>query len=154
MKPHDIGTNRTLKPIVLKIITGLLFPTDLYPYLFILPIKRHCGKYLNLLGKHFNARSHLYRKHYSETSKVYITQMACEHVCCSYTTTPPTCTLGYSQKPPGDSSSQNIHPWEREVFIILGSGTLFRDGKEYQVKAGEAMFIPPNTDHFTLNNGG
>jgi quercetin dioxygenase-like cupin family protein len=67
---------------------------------------------------------------------------------------PPTCTVGYSKKPPGDSSSQNIHPWEREILIILGSGTLFRDGKEYQVKAGEAMFIPPNTDHFTLNNGG
>jgi quercetin dioxygenase-like cupin family protein len=67
---------------------------------------------------------------------------------------PPTCTLTYSQIPPGGTSSHHIHPWEHEVYIIEGSGTLFCDGKEYPVKAGDAMYIPPNVDHYTLNNGG
>jgi len=67
---------------------------------------------------------------------------------------PPTCTLGYSEIPPGGTSSHHIHPWEHEVYIIKGSGTLVCDGKEYPVKQGDAMFIPPNTDHYTLNNGG
>ena len=67
---------------------------------------------------------------------------------------PPTCTLTYSHIPPGGTSSHHIHPWEHEVYILEGSGTLICDGKEYPVKAGDAMFIPPNTDHYTLNNGG
>ena len=67
---------------------------------------------------------------------------------------PPTCTLSYSQIKPGKTSSHHIHEWEHEVYIIEGSGTLFCDGKEYPVKAGDAMFIPPNVDHYTLNNGG
>jgi quercetin dioxygenase-like cupin family protein len=67
---------------------------------------------------------------------------------------PPTCTLSYSQIEPGNTSSHHIHEWEHEVYIIEGTGTLFCDGKEYPVKAGDAMFIPPNVDHYTLNNGG
>jgi quercetin dioxygenase-like cupin family protein len=67
---------------------------------------------------------------------------------------PPTCTLSYSEIPPGSSSSHHIHPWEHEVYIIKGSGTLVCDSKEYPVKQGDAIFIPPNTDHYTLNNGG
>ena len=67
---------------------------------------------------------------------------------------PLTCTLSYSEIPPGKTSSHHIHEWEHEVYIIEGSGALFCDGKEYPVKAGDAMFIPPNVDHYTLNNGG
>lgn len=67
---------------------------------------------------------------------------------------PPTCTLSYSEIPPGGTSSHHIHPWEHEVYIIQGSGTLFCDGAEYPVKAGDAVFVPPNVDHYTLNNGG
>ncbi|NQW22369.1 MAG: cupin domain-containing protein [SAR202 cluster bacterium] len=67
---------------------------------------------------------------------------------------PPTCTMSYSEIPPGGTSSHHIHPWEHEVYIIEGSGTLHCDGKQYPVKAGDAMFIPPNVDHYTLNDGG
>ncbi len=67
---------------------------------------------------------------------------------------PPTCTMTYSEIPPDGTSSHHIHEWEHEVYIIEGSGTLICDGKEYPVKEGDAMFIPPNVDHYTLNNGG
>ncbi len=67
---------------------------------------------------------------------------------------PPTCTLTYSEIPPSQTSSHHIHQWEHEVYIIQGSGVLVCDGQEYPVKAGDAMFIPPNVDHYTLNNGG
>ena len=67
---------------------------------------------------------------------------------------PPTCTMTYSEIQPGGTSSHHIHEWEHEVYIIQGSGTLICDGKEYPVKEGDAMFIPPNVDHYTLNNGG
>jgi quercetin dioxygenase-like cupin family protein len=67
---------------------------------------------------------------------------------------PPTCTMTYSEIAPGKTSPHHIHPWEHEVFIIEGAGTLVCDGKEYPVKAGDAIFIPGSVDHYTLNNGG
>jgi quercetin dioxygenase-like cupin family protein len=67
---------------------------------------------------------------------------------------PTTCTLSYSRIEPGKTSSHHMHPWEHEVYIIKGSGTLNCDGKEYPVKEGDAMFIPGNVDHYTLNDGG
>ena len=67
---------------------------------------------------------------------------------------PPTCTMTYSEIPPDGTSAHHIHEWEHEVYIIDGSGTLVCDGTDYPVKAGDAMFIPPNVDHYTLNNGG
>lgn len=66
---------------------------------------------------------------------------------------PPTCTMTYSEIPPGGTSSHHIHPWEHEVYILRGSGTLVCDGTEYAVTAGDAIFIPGNVDHYTLNNG-
>ncbi|HEU0022893.1 MAG TPA: cupin domain-containing protein [Dehalococcoidia bacterium] len=67
---------------------------------------------------------------------------------------PTTCTMTYSEIYPNKTSSHHIHDWEHEVYIIKGSGTLVCDGKEYPVKPGDAMFIPPRVDHYTLNNGG
>ena len=67
---------------------------------------------------------------------------------------PPTCTLSYSVIEPDKTSAHHIHQWEHEVYIMEGAGTLICDGKEYPVKAGDAMYIPGNVDHYTLNNGG
>jgi quercetin dioxygenase-like cupin family protein/sugar lactone lactonase YvrE len=67
---------------------------------------------------------------------------------------PPTCTMGYSEILPGHTSTQHIHSWEHEIFIIKGAGTLVCDGKEYPVTEGDAIFIPWNVDHYILNNGG
>ena len=65
---------------------------------------------------------------------------------------PPTCTMTYSEIPPGQTSAHHIHAWEHEIYIIDGSGTLICDGKEYPVKEGDAIFIPGNVDHYTLNS--
>ena len=67
---------------------------------------------------------------------------------------PPTCTMTYSEIKPGKTSIHHIHPWEHEVYNISGAGTLVCDGKEYPVRDGDALFIPPDVDHYTLNNGG
>ena len=66
---------------------------------------------------------------------------------------PPTCTMTYSEIQPGKTSAHHIHPWEHEVYIIMGEATLVCDGHEYLVRAGDAMFIPPNVDQTTWNNG-
>ena len=66
---------------------------------------------------------------------------------------PPTCTMHYSEIQPGQTSTHHIHPWEHELYVIQGTGTLFCDGKEYPIKEGDAIFVPPQVDHYTLNNG-
>ena len=67
---------------------------------------------------------------------------------------PPTYTMIYQEIAPGQTSSHHIHPWEHEVFIIEGSGTLVCDGQQYRVQAGDGILIPGNVDHYTLNDGG
>ena len=67
---------------------------------------------------------------------------------------PPTCTMTYSEIYPGRTSAHHSHTWEHEIFIIKGSGTLICDGVEHAIRAGDAIYIPPDADHYTLNNGG
>ena len=67
---------------------------------------------------------------------------------------PPTCTMGYTEIQDGKTSAHHIHPWEHEIFVIGGAGTLICDGKEYPIKEGDALFIPGEVDHCTLNDGG
>src|SRR5215510_5958093 len=55
---------------------------------------------------------------------------------------------------PDKTNTHHTHPWEHEVYILKGSGTLVCDGKEYPVSEGDAIFIPGEVDHYTLNNGG
>ena len=64
------------------------------------------------------------------------------------------CTMTYSEISPDQTSTHHIHEWEHEVYIIKGAGTLICDSKDYPVKEGDAIFIPGNVDHYTLNNGG
>ena len=67
---------------------------------------------------------------------------------------PPTCVMIYSEIHPDQASAHHTHPWEHELYIIEGAGTLFCDGREYPVREGDAILIPGNVDHYTLNNGG
>ena len=60
---------------------------------------------------------------------------------------PPTCTMTYSEIQDGKTSTHHIHPWEHEVYIIEGAGTLVCDGKEYTVSGGDGVLVPPDTFH-------
>ena len=66
---------------------------------------------------------------------------------------PPTCTLNYSQIQPGKLSTPHTHPWEHEVFVMYGNGTLVVEGVRYPVKPGDAILVPPGVDHYTVNDG-
>jgi quercetin dioxygenase-like cupin family protein len=54
---------------------------------------------------------------------------------------------------PGGYSPLHSHPWEHEVFILEGEGTVFGNGKENKFKAGDVIFIPPNEKHQFKNTG-
>ncbi|MBN1264276.1 MAG: cupin domain-containing protein [Anaerolineales bacterium] len=54
---------------------------------------------------------------------------------------------------PGGYSPQHSHDWEHEIFIHQGEGAVFFEGKSYPVRAGSAIFVPPNKEHQIRNTG-
>lgn len=49
-------------------------------------------------------------------------------------------------------SPLHTHSWEHEVFIIEGEGQVFDGEKATAVKAGDAVFVPPDERHQFRNN--
>ena len=45
------------------------------------------------------------------------------------------------------------HPWEHEIFVLEGEGLITMDEEEHIVRAGMAVFIPPNVLHSYRNVG-
>jgi quercetin dioxygenase-like cupin family protein len=45
------------------------------------------------------------------------------------------------------------HPWEHEVFILKGTGTVEIDGKSVPLKPGDVVFIPGNSKHCFHSDG-
>ena len=58
----------------------------------------------------------------------------------------------FEMKPKGYSPSHS-HPWEHEVFIVEGEGTIVGAEGEKKFKAGDVVFILPNEKHQFKNNG-
>ncbi|MCX8083716.1 MAG: cupin domain-containing protein [Calditerrivibrio sp.] len=54
----------------------------------------------------------------------------------------------------GGNTPRHSHDWCHVNYVIEGEGTLFLDGKEYEVKAGSIAYIPNNKEHqFKANKG-
>lgn len=45
------------------------------------------------------------------------------------------------------ATPSHSHPWEHEVFILKGKGSVEVDGKTVPLKPGDVVFIPANTEH-------
>ena len=52
----------------------------------------------------------------------------------------------------GGYSPLHKHPWEHEVFILEGEGSLFDGEKAAPFQAGDVIFIPPNDLHQFRNS--
>jgi quercetin dioxygenase-like cupin family protein len=53
---------------------------------------------------------------------------------------------------PGGHSPYHHHPWEHEVFILEGNGTLVYEEKEILFTRGDVIFIPPGEQHQLRNS--
>ena len=58
---------------------------------------------------------------------------------------PPTCTLTYSEIPPGGTSAHHIHEWEHEVYIIEGELQDTRINQTFTI--GMSACRPPGMHH-------
>lgn len=45
------------------------------------------------------------------------------------------------------ASPSHSHPYEHEVFILSGKGTLEVDGETVQLKPGDVALVPPDAPH-------
>jgi len=58
----------------------------------------------------------------------------------------------FEMEPRGYSPFHN-HPWEHEVFILEGEGTVVGEKQERKFRPGDVIFIPPNEKHQFKNSG-
>ncbi len=57
--------------------------------------------------------------------------------------------------PPGGASHEggHSHRWHHAVFILSGSGVLRCGDKDYPVRAGQGVYVPPDIPHAFVNTG-
>jgi len=48
---------------------------------------------------------------------------------------------------PGGRTPRHKHPWEHEVYILEGEGTVFGAGRESPFRAGDVIYIAPEEEH-------
>jgi quercetin dioxygenase-like cupin family protein len=53
---------------------------------------------------------------------------------------------------PNGNSPLHTHPWEHEVFVLEGKGTVVGKDKETEIRPGSVIFIAPNELHQFKNN--
>lgn len=48
---------------------------------------------------------------------------------------------------PGGYTPRHAHPWEHEVYVIAGRGTVWSEGEETPLAPDDAVLIVPNERH-------
>jgi len=48
---------------------------------------------------------------------------------------------------PGGTTPHHRHPWEHEVYILEGAGTVVSAGTEKPLRTGDVVYVPPDEDH-------
>lgn len=54
---------------------------------------------------------------------------------------------------PGGYTPKHAHPWEHEMFIHLGTGEIYGNGKWNPIEKGNVIFMPPGEEHQVKNTG-
>jgi mannose-6-phosphate isomerase-like protein (cupin superfamily) len=63
-------------------------------------------------------------------------------------------SLAEARLPPGGSTQEHYHPKAEEIYYITqGSGRIRIEGEMREVKAGDAIAIPPGQKHKLWNTG-
>ncbi len=65
----------------------------------------------------------------------------------------PTFAMRIFEVAAGGHTPLHQHPYEHEVFVLEGCGTVWRDGQEVSLQAGTVLFIPADEKHQFKNTG-
>ncbi len=66
---------------------------------------------------------------------------------------PPTFVPRPPPVPPDGPTPFHTHPWEHEVFVLSGKGTVKRKDGETEIGPGSFVFVPPDEEHAFANAG-
>ena len=53
----------------------------------------------------------------------------------------------------GGFSPQHSHPWPHIVYVLSGTGNLYFDGQNYEIKSGSFAYVTENKEHQLSNKG-
>ena len=59
----------------------------------------------------------------------------------------PTFAMRHFSVQPGGHTPLHKHDWEHEVYVLEGEGFVRHEDKEYPIRPGDAIFVPPNQIH-------
>ncbi len=65
----------------------------------------------------------------------------------------PTFVMRVFEIEPGSATPHHNHPWEHEIFVVEGQGTLKSGNSEKPLQQGDAVTILPDELHSLLNTG-
>jgi quercetin dioxygenase-like cupin family protein len=65
----------------------------------------------------------------------------------------PTFVMRVFEIKPGSATPHHTHPWEHEMFIIKGQGTLKSGSMEKALKEGDSVMVLPDEKHGVFNTG-
>lgn len=65
----------------------------------------------------------------------------------------PTYVMRVFEIQPGSATPHHTHPWEHEMFVVDGEGTLVSGDNRISLKQGDAVTVLPDEKHCISNTG-
>lgn len=59
----------------------------------------------------------------------------------------PNFALRQFQIDPGGNTPRHSHPYEHEVYIVAGEGTVLLQGHTKPIRAGDVVYVPADEEH-------
>ncbi|NLW50934.1 MAG: cupin domain-containing protein [Candidatus Brocadiaceae bacterium] len=96
--------------------------------------------------------------HYSEVKAVDVTETGAERVkvrwLIAQDDAAPHFYMRRFEVEPGGQTPHHLHPWEHEVYILEGEGTVFGPKGGEPFGAGDVVYVPPEEEHhFAADRG-
>jgi quercetin dioxygenase-like cupin family protein len=65
----------------------------------------------------------------------------------------PNFAMRFFEVAPGGHTPLHQHPYEHEIYVMAGQGTVWRAGTETPIQPGDVLFIPADEPHQFKNTG-
>lgn len=65
----------------------------------------------------------------------------------------PSMAMRFFEVAPAGNTPLHHHPYEHEIYVLEGTGTVWRDGREVSLRPGDVLYIPADEKHQFKNAG-